>query len=157
MLCFFLLGGCKVSTPLSGPGYDSEKGVTVIGNDKLTIGLTYVYIGDDRELNKSFWTNVKKVTSYLETSPTGFIAYSIRKEIVGNQAWTMTVWESEESLNAFVRSDVHQKAITESRDALQKVGFVRFEIDKEEIPISWNKAETIMEAKGRFLLNKYTH
>jgi heme-degrading monooxygenase HmoA len=79
------------------------------------------------------------------------LGHKVRKQLLGNEAWTMTVWQNEESLNHFVRGDMHSNAIQNGLDAVAKARFVRFTIERSKIPLSWDEAEKMMNEKGRDL------
>lgn len=57
--------------------------------------------------------------------------------------------KTEQDLEAFVESDVHQEAILKGMPALTSTRFYRSEIEKESIPIPWEKAEELLRTKGR--------
>ncbi len=140
------LVGCTISTPFQGPGYDPDKGLVIEGVQTAYVGLTLAVLKKDPKLQSVFWSHVKKVEAALSDRP-GFIGYSKRTRLLGNRAWTMTVWTDEASLEAFVRSEVHQTAIRESMNALESAAFARIEINRESIPLSWNHAIAILEAR----------
>ena len=142
------LTGCAVGTPFKGPGFESGSVVTETENDMVVVGLTYIQTGDDAEQNRVFWQHVGKVHDAIEQQP-GLIGYSIRREILGDQGWTMTVWKDERSLNQFVGSQVHRDAMQNGLPALQKTGFARLVLHKDRIPLSWKEAEKILETQGR--------
>ena len=144
------LAGCTIATPFKGPGYEPQKGITLAAVDTVYVGLTLAELKEDRELQAKFWYHVRKVEDSLETLP-GFVGYSKRTRLFGNQAWTMTVWTDEESLDRFVQSEVHQTAIRESMEAIELASFARVALKREEIPISWEDALAILDAQnGRY-------
>ena len=144
LLSLFSLDGCAFATGFQGPGYDRRKGVTLPGEDRLLVGLTKAVLRDDGALRSTFWDYVFKVADSLPEQP-GFVGYSLRREIFGKQAWTMTVWSDEASLIAFVESDLHQAAIRDALGALACVRFARLEIARAEVPISWERALALFE------------
>lgn len=141
------LVGCTIAAPFKGPGYEPKKGITLEEVDTVYVGLTLAELKKDPDLQAKFWYHVKKVEESLESLP-GFIGYSKRTRLFGNQAWTMTVWTDEESLDNFVQSEVHQTAIRESMDALENANFARAELKREEIPISWEDALELLAAQN---------
>ena len=141
------LVGCTLATPFRGPGYDRGKGIVLDGVETVYVGLTLAVLKNDRKLQSVFWSNVRKVEASLYQRK-GFIGYSKRTRLLGNRAWTMTVWTDEASLEDFVQSDVHQRAIRESMGALESAAFARIEIKPEEIPISWDRAIALLEKQN---------
>lgn len=144
LLSLFGLDGCAFATGFQGPGYDRRNGVTLPGEDRLVVGLTKAVLRDDGALRSTFWDYVFRVADTLPERP-GFVGYSLRREVFGKQAWTMTVWSDEASLAAFVESDVHQAAIRDALDALACVRFARLEVARAEVPISWERALALFE------------
>lgn len=63
----------------------------------------------------------------------------------------MTAWENEQSLNNFVRSEVHQTAVANGMGAIAQGRFARITVKRSEVPISWSKAEQILKEHGRNL------
>ncbi len=142
------LGGCAFATPFRGPGFDSRTGVTIGTEDKVVVALTKAVLRGDRGKRSDFWTSVSRVEASLAEQE-GFIGYSLRREFFGPTAWTMTAWLSEADLDAFVQSPVHQAAIEESSPALQATGFARFAVDRDDLPLAWDRALEILERDGR--------
>ncbi|HIP80056.1 MAG TPA: hypothetical protein EYH07_16550 [Kiloniellaceae bacterium] len=147
-LSLLALGGCTIATPFKGPGFDPKEGVTLEGSDRVVVAITRAVLQGDRSERSDFWTNVWRVEASLEARQ-GFIGYSLRRELFGAEAWTMTAWIDESSLDAFVSSSVHQTAIEQSLPALGQTGFARFEVERDDIPLSWDRAVEILEEDGR--------
>ena len=42
----------------------------------------------------------------------GLIGYSLKADLIRKTFWTISAWDSTDSLHAFVRSDVHVRAMT---------------------------------------------
>ena len=140
--------GCVINTPLKGPGVDSGSGEMKDGAETVFVGLTYALLVDDPKLHSTFWSHVGKVEASLPGHP-GFVGYSKRKRLFGNEAWTMTIWTDEKSLKDFIESEVHQTAIRESMRALDSAAFARIELKREEIPLSWKSAQQMLDKYGR--------
>ncbi len=141
------LTNCKISTPFRAPEIDPSGQAVGAPDDRVVVGVTHVVVGKDGRRAKTFWSNVWKVKGSLEARP-GFLGASLRRQLFGNQAWTMTVWEDHQSLDAFVRHAVHRSAMKEGMPALVKARFARIEVARDEIPISWKRAERLLETEG---------
>ena len=69
----------------------------------------------------------------------GLIGYSLRAQLLGKKAWTLSVWEDERALNEFVRESPHV-------DSIRKVSlgearkFVRWKLLGSEVPPKWDDA-----------------
>ena len=148
LILFFFLFGCVIDTPLKGPGVESRTGEMTDEAETVFVGLTHAVLVDDPRLRSTFWSHVGKVEESLSGHP-GFVGYSKRKQLFGNEAWTMTIWTDEKSLNDFVESEVHQTAIRDSIKALDSTTFARIELKREEIPLSWKYAMQILDMYGR--------
>ncbi|WP_291751604.1 hypothetical protein [Limnobacter sp. UBA6514] len=68
----------------------------------------------------------------------GLLAYSVRRQLFGNQAWTLTLWESENSKSAFIRSSAHQLAMAEASSVLSCARFLRVDWSGEVKNLDWD-------------------
>jgi heme-degrading monooxygenase HmoA len=140
------LTGCTVATPFRGPLFSPRAGVTV-GVNTVQLVVTHAVLGDDRDLRSAFWTHVWKIADELPAQP-GFVGHSMRRNLVGTQAWTMTVWLDERSLGAFAASDVHRTAIAETGAALLRFRSARIELPVDEVPIAWSRARELLDLQS---------
>ena len=120
--------------------------------EMVAVGLTHAVLHDDPQLLPRFRTYARNVLASLESQP-GFIGYKTRRRISGKEVWTMTVWTSEEALNTFVRSDVHQAAISYGLDAVKYGEFARTIMPRSEAPLSWKKANKLLRESPRKIYN----
>ena len=140
----FGLAGCEVATPFAASGNANGTAETAMA----LIAITEATLSEDSAERKVFWKNVERVEASLDGHP-GFLGMSKRIEVLGDKAWTMTAWEDQESLRAFVSSQVHRRAINESSDGLSDSRFVRFEVPRSAVPVSWDKALAKLDSEGR--------
>ncbi len=140
-----LLSNCAVSTPFRGPGFNDARGVSSehLGHS-VVVALTHAVLTGDRS---TFDEQSRQVADSME-SHEGLIAYSVRKQLLGNERWTMTVWTDEEALARFVQSRVHRRAIEQGMPALGNTRFHHFQIPASELPLSWSRALAILEDQG---------
>ena len=140
-----LLSGCfYVSKPFS----ESPALKDLPDDATVMAAVTPVKLGDDSEKNDVFWEYSEKVVESLETQP-GYLGHRLRLRLLSGEAWTMTVWRDEPSLNNFVRGEVHMAAIIEGTDAVAEGRFVRFPVPRSEAPPSWETVERMMDEQGR--------
>lgn len=133
-----LLSGCAIARPFEGPGYDDDRGVTADGaGDTVTVVLTHAVVYPDRR--GPFDDYTRKVAASIERSP-GLVGFSMRREILGDEAWTMSIWTSPEAVEAFVRSDLHLDAMEAASDAIRRTRFRQFELPASAVPLSWDDA-----------------
>jgi heme-degrading monooxygenase HmoA len=139
----------KIASPLRGP-INNKKYRVQLTNDTVVTSLTYVRTGDDFAKNLIFWKHVNIVANALPEQP-GYLGHSIRRVIFGNEGWTMTVWENQESLKSFIDSSIHQTAIENGISAVVQGRFANITLKTSELPISWKTAEQIIATHGRNL------
>ncbi|MEO1481197.1 MAG: antibiotic biosynthesis monooxygenase [Myxococcota bacterium] len=106
----------------------------------VLVSLTHAVLdGDKRE---DFDEYVFIVADAMERGNIpGLVGFRIRKELFGDEVWTMSAWESEEALADFVRSDVHRKAMRVGRPAIVRMKTRRLTVDGAEVPIGWDRAQ----------------
>ncbi|MFQ5546637.1 MAG: DUF3291 domain-containing protein, partial [Acidiferrobacterales bacterium] len=77
-----------------------------------------------------------KVEKQLTETP-GLIGYSMASKPWAKQFWTMSVWEDEAALMAFVLSGVHKHAMRRFHNEMGTTRFVRWKVLGTDIPIKW--------------------
>lgn len=85
-----------------------------------------------------FYDRSEEVVKSLKDQP-GLLAYSIRRQLFGNQAWTLTLWDSEHSKSAFTRSGAHQSAMAEASSVLSCARFLRVDWSGEVKNLDWDE------------------
>lgn len=116
----------------------------------LTVGITHVTLGDDRQKNRVFWDHTLQVIDSLPQHQ-GYLGHKVRKKIFGKEAWTMTIWTDAEALAGFVRGDTHSQAMQNGLDAVEAARFVTTVIVRADLPLDWAEAEALMNKQGRRL------
>ncbi|HEX4871293.1 MAG TPA: antibiotic biosynthesis monooxygenase family protein [Nevskiaceae bacterium] len=135
------LGACSIGTPyrsLEGPAAGGER----------VVALTHARLGEDAAARGRFWEGVWRVEGALARQP-GLVGHRLRRSLLGREVWTMTVWQDEASLEAFVRSPLHQQAMREGVAALSFIETARLRLPAERLPPSWDEAEAALAAQGR--------
>lgn len=140
------LGGCTISTPYRE---SSRLDLDSSGKEKVVlVSVTHITLNDDREARRIFWDHVHKLTKTMESNP-GFRGMSLRRQLFGNEAWTLSVWENEESLREFVRSPEHRKAMNEGAPAARNIRFSRFQASTKELPLKWTEVLSRLDASAQ--------
>lgn len=137
------LKGCAISTPWPrmAPA-DVER-----SNDLVVLVLTRVVV--DPEQRSAFDRQNSRVMASMRSHP-GLLGYSARRELFGDQGWTLSVWASDEARAAFVRSAVHREAIAKSLPALRGVEFKRLTVARKDLPANWDQVlDLLAEPEGR--------
>jgi heme-degrading monooxygenase HmoA len=133
-----LLGGCAISTPYprlsAAPPASAE--------DTVVLVLTRIVVDVDRR--DEFDRQTKRVIDSMPQHP-GLIGFSARRQLFGSEAWTMSVWASDEARAAFVRSSVHQQAMRQSQPAIVGVELKRLSLPRQQLPGNWAQALALLD------------
>jgi heme-degrading monooxygenase HmoA len=79
----------------------------------------------------------------------GLITHALRREIFGNQGWTLTVWEDAASVNAFMRSGAHARAMEAAAGTFADARFAQIRMPVSDVPRDWDAALALLEADAR--------
>jgi heme-degrading monooxygenase HmoA len=135
LILSLVLSSCKIGTPFKGPRYINKE--VVSSKDSVYVGITEVTLKKEDDV---FWDFVKAINDTIEKYP-GFIGYSIRQEIFGEMAWTLTVWDDKESMKNFIYSKLHIDAMEKGWSAVKRGRFSKFMLPKDSIPLDWKTAQ----------------
>lgn len=138
-----LLGGCSIATP-----YREARPAGQEAGETVVIALTEATLGPDAKARAAFWQGVWAVERDLANHP-GLLGHSLRRELLGDRAWTMTVWESEAALDRFVASPVHVAAIRAGSPALAGQRFATVTRPRAEAPLRWAEALDVLARQGQ--------
>ncbi len=131
------VAGCSISTPFRWPGFDPKSGVTIPGASKvIVVAITHVIVDSDKR--RAFDDHTMRVVNNMSRQP-GLIGYSVRKQILGDEAWTVSVWSDEDSLRRFVYTPEHLRAMAAGEPAMKAVRFRRFSMPANELPLNWDR------------------
>ncbi len=142
--------GCTIAMPFRGPGMDT---LEARGDQTVLVSITHATVDNDNR--EAFDDYTRKLADIMDEQP-GLIGFSIRKELFGDEAWTMTAWENEEALTAFSRSAPHREAIAAARSALVRAEFRRVPVEASDLPLSWDRALELL-AQPRERANQAPH
>jgi heme-degrading monooxygenase HmoA len=95
-------------------------------------------------MRREFFRDTRRLLAELPTQP-GLVGYSFRFELLGPSAWTMTAWNNDASLNAFVRSPEHREAVRRSGETAQNLRFATIEMPVGSLPLNWREARRLLE------------
>lgn len=126
------LQGCAISTPLQRPPLEGGP-VTVV----ITAGRLHA---DQRA---EFDRQTALVLRTLPAQP-GLLAYTARRELLGNQVWTMTVWQDPAALARFLAAPAHREALARGMPALQDMVSVRRQMPRTQVPTDWAGALAVL-------------
>ncbi len=106
-------------------------------DETVVLVLTHVVV--DAKQRAEFDRQNSRVLASMGRHP-GLLGYAARREVFGNQGWTMSVWASEAARSAFVQSSVHREAIAKSLPALVTVELKRLTVARKDLPSDWDAA-----------------
>jgi heme-degrading monooxygenase HmoA len=86
-----------------------------------------------------FSRHVRRIQRQLATAP-GLIGYSLRAKLLRHRFWTLSVWEDDAALNAFVRADPHRTTMGALQTYMDETAFLRWTIAGSKVPPSWDEA-----------------
>ncbi|MEZ4240940.1 MAG: hypothetical protein R3F59_33235 [Myxococcota bacterium] len=136
---------------LEGPGVD-EAGRIAVDAEELLVGLTHLQVRNAPKPGKRFGELASSVGGGLfEDEPEGWVGAAFRSEGKLEQ-WTMTVWESEEALMAFVVSERHAAAMAEFGDVAVGGETRSLWLPTGELPLTWERAMQLLEEEPDVVL-----
>ena len=136
---------CRVATPFRGPGFDDDDGgVRVEVPDSVVVAITAGRI--EAGGTRAFSASLDEVLSAMPAND-GLVAFSVRRELFGDRVWTMSAWRDDDSLDRFLASPEHVRAVREGGIPRDAVDFVRLMLPKALLPLSWTQAERLLDGE----------
>ena len=80
-----------------------------------------------------------QVVKQLATAD-GLVGYSLLARPLSKRFWTLSAWESEDALRAFVQKEPHLRIMTVLAPHMDKTKFVRWVVKGSELPLRWDDA-----------------
>ena len=77
----------------------------------------------------------------------GLIGYALRRELFGDELWTLSAWTSEDALDDFVGSEAHLEAMRAGRAGLREARFAQRVVPVASLPVPWKAALGWLEAE----------
>lgn len=126
------LNGCAIGTPWPRlPAAAPEQ-----ANDTVVLVLTRVVV--DTQQRREFDRQNNRVLGSMASQP-GLIGHAARRQLFGDQGWTMSVWTDDAARAAFVQSAVHREAVARSMPALRTVELKRLTVARRDLPTDWDQ------------------
>ena len=138
---------CEIAQPFQGPKWDPSKGLTDASlKGPFLAATTDIVVKSDA--NDLFNEDFNAVQDELKTSK-GLIGYSLSFVVGGNDYRTLTVWETEEDMAAFVTSEAHAKAMADV-GRIGQSGFVTsWQIEAKDMPPTFDDAKKELAKQGQ--------
>jgi heme-degrading monooxygenase HmoA len=86
----------------------------------------------------TFSRQVRAIRRQLAGTP-GLIGYSLRDKLLRHRFWTLSVWEDEPALTAFITNEPHRTTMGALRSRMDATAFVRWELAGSDVPPSWDE------------------
>ncbi len=136
---------CVVGTNFRGPGYDPQRGVIAPGaGEQVVMSLTTATLHSAKR--DAFDEHIDTIMGSMDEQP-GLIGWSMRTRALGNEVWTMSIWENEDAFLEFVVSDLHENARQAGLPAIKTFRSDYFPIETAEVPVSWDRALAMWDAR----------
>jgi len=135
-----LTSACSVGYDFRGPGVDPTTG-KVAANVPATVvfAATSGAIGAGR--SGDFYRALDTVMQDL-TQRDGLVGYALRKR--SDRIWTMSAWVDEASLDAFLASDPHRRAVREGGISRSSLRYARTPLPSASLPLTWDAAVAML-------------
>lgn len=88
-----------------------------------------------------FVRHADRVRDQLATTP-GVIGYSFNADPFRKRFWTLSVWETEGALRAFVGGGFHAQVMGLLDGEMGETRFTRWTVSGKDLPLSWKDAFT---------------
>ncbi len=96
----------------------------------------------------AFFRDVQRIRGQLARSD-GLVGYSLRARPLRKEYWTLSVWESERALLAFVKEQPHGGVMSSLRARMGPTRFVRWRLSGAETLPGWDEAMSRAAADGQ--------
>jgi quinol monooxygenase YgiN len=70
----------------------------------------------------------------------GLVGYSLRARLAANEFWTLSVWEDETALQAFVAAPPHTAVMKALAPHMGATRFTRWTVKGSDLPLQWPDA-----------------
>jgi quinol monooxygenase YgiN len=80
-----------------------------------------------------------RISRQLQRSP-GLMGYSLHTKPFAGRFWTLSVWENEAALQAFVQAAPHQETMRALIAHMGPTRFVRWTVLGAQLPVHWDEA-----------------
>lgn len=127
------LSGCAIGTPYPSIPVKAPQGQP----ETVVLVLTRVIVNTQQR--SEFDRQTRRAISGMSSQP-GLLGYSARREVFGRQAWTMSVWATEEDRQRFVQGAVHREAIAKGMSGVVTVDLKRLTVQRKDVPADWPAA-----------------
>ena len=93
------------------------------------------------EVMRATWQIVRRLAR-----SDGLVGYSLKADLMRKTFWTVSAWESTDSLHAFVCSDVHVKAMTDIGPHMNEPRIETTVMPGTDLPPAWSQVRQRLTA-----------
>jgi heme-degrading monooxygenase HmoA len=86
-----------------------------------------------------FLLHTARIMAQLRRSK-GLLGFSLRAELLAKRFWTLSAWQNEAALQAFVRAQPHSQTMRAMASRMGATLFLRWTVKGSELPASWEEA-----------------
>lgn len=158
LFSMFVTAGCQyvqdgwAFQPFEGPGYDIKDGLLldIDADTPLVIAATYLPVGKDGK--DLFDERMEALQGELAAGPEGLVGFSLGQKLVGREYRTVSVWESEDAMMAFVLGEAHLAAMGDSASIAEPgVDAIvhQWETTAAQLPPVWDDVIEHTDGDGR--------
>jgi quinol monooxygenase YgiN len=73
-------------------------------------------------------------------SARGLIGYTLRAQLLAKSFWTLSAWESEAAMRAFVQAQPHREIMAALAPFMGQTSFNQWTVKGAELPLRWDDA-----------------
>lgn len=128
---------CAPASPFEGPGYDPDEGLQTDAPGPFVAVVTEAVVSADG--HDLFDRHVNQIEEDLADRP-GLVGVSLRGEVFGDTRWTLSVWEGEAALGAFLGGQAHGAAMGAAHRSTDRVRSARWTVGRSQVPPEWDAA-----------------
>lgn len=110
----------------------------VDSEQQYVILLSYLPLRSSWQIPQ-FLLYTARIMSQLQGSR-GLLGYSLRAELRAKRFWTLSAWQDEVALQAFVRAQPHSQTMKAMASRTGATKFIRWTVKGSELPVSWDEA-----------------
>lgn len=139
-----VMAGCTI--PVTIPYRRTVPEGATLPGQTVVVALTSTEF--EKPQRRQFFNRTQEVMKDMSNHD-GLIGYSVRFQLLGTRAWTMSVWRDEASMKRFVAARVHRHAMREGDDLLKSVHSVVVAVPAEKVPLRWSEALQIVDGTAK--------
>ncbi|HUN59300.1 MAG TPA: antibiotic biosynthesis monooxygenase [Candidatus Binataceae bacterium] len=78
----------------------------------------------------------------------GLVGYTIRAQLLNKSFWTLSAWETEAAMRAFVQAPPHREVMAALQPYMGQTSFNQWTVKGAELPLQWDDALRHQQKRG---------